>query len=158
MTLSGANFKSGETVKVYWDSTSGTLLNTLTANGSCAISGGMHVPAAVNGAHTLIAVGQTSGEPATHSFSVVARETLNPTSTADGAKVNVAVSGFKANQVVTVRWNTRDRPVLATVTTNGTGGATTSFNVPPSAASGHHSVFAVGTGGNPSANATLTIP
>jgi hypothetical protein len=150
----GSNFKSAESVKVYWDSTASTPLFIATSGGSCAVTGTFAVPAVVNGAHHLIAVGQTSGQSATSTFTVVAAEKLSPVTGPVGTHVTVTLTGFKASQSATLHWKMAAGTVLATVTTNSTGGATTSFTVPADVA-GAHTVYAVGSGA-PTATATFT--
>ncbi len=156
VSVGGTNFKSGESVKLYWDSTSSTALATATANSSCAISATIHVPSAVTGAHSLIAVGQTSGESGRHGFIVNAAEILSPSSAAAGGHVTASLTGFKAGQSVSIRWGSSSGTVLTTLTTDGAGHGVKTFTVPASAGTGAHSVFAVGTGG-PTTSATLTV-
>jgi hypothetical protein len=156
VSLSGAKFKSGESVKVFWDA-SATPVATLTAGASCAISGTVLVPAAPNGAHTLKAIGQTSGQSASHTFTVAASERLSPTSAAHGATVTVILRGFKASQSVAVHWNASNGPVLTTISTTSVGSANATFAVPASASSGSHNVVAVASGG-PTTTAPLTVP
>ena len=154
-TVNGTNFKSGESVKVYWDSTSSTPLSTTTANSSCAISAGLTVPVALNGAHTLIAVGQTSGQRGSATFTVLAAEKLSPTSGPTGTSVSATLNGFKATQPVTLHLDSTSGTVLGTVTTSTTGVATKSFTM-PATTNGAHTVFAVGSG-SPTATATFTV-
>jgi hypothetical protein len=110
----------------------------------------------VNGAHSLIAVGQTSGKSASHNFTVQAAETLSPTSVAAGGAVTVNLTGFRASQSVSIHWNTSTGPVLTTLTTDSAGHGIKTFAVPSGAAPANHAVFAVGSGG-PSTSATLTV-
>jgi hypothetical protein len=151
-TVNGTNFKSGERVKIFWDTTSSTPLSTPTASGTCGVSASTTVPAAVNGPHTLIAVGQTSGKSASSTFTVRAAEKLAPASGVTGTRVTAALSGFKAHQAVTLRWDTTSGTVLATVATNAAGGATATFRV-PSTTRGTHRVLGIATG-----IATVSVP
>ncbi len=156
VALAGSNFKSGESVKVFLDSTSSPTLATLTANGSCAISGSIHVPAAVNGPHTLIGVGQTSSQQATHALSMFANVVPNTPNVHVGTHVIATLTGFKASQSVTLRWdNASTGTVLATTTTGTTGSGSVSFSA-PAAVNGNHTVFAVGSGGT-IASTTLKV-
>jgi hypothetical protein len=67
VSLTGANFQAGESVKIYFDSTASTALATVTGAG---FTQAVTVPAtATAGAHQFIAVGPTSGQ-ATANFTV----------------------------------------------------------------------------------------
>jgi len=59
---SGTGFSANETVQIYWNSTTGPLLATTTADANGNIRQAITLPAnAVPGANSLIGVGQTSG-------------------------------------------------------------------------------------------------
>jgi outer membrane protein assembly factor BamB len=62
ITATGTGFQSGETVNIYLDSTSGTLLATTTTDASGNIKLPVSLPTSTTpGAHTILGVGQTSG-------------------------------------------------------------------------------------------------
>src|SRR6266487_750104 len=59
--LAGSGFLTNETVNFYWDSTSGKVLSTVTANGNGNVAQAVTIPAkATPGSHAIIAVGQIS--------------------------------------------------------------------------------------------------
>lgn len=146
LSLVAKHFKSGESIKIFWDSTSSTAKKTLTVGSSCSVTGGLNMPKGVHGPHSLIAVGQTSAQSATATVTVLQGLKLSPTSGAAGTKVTGTLSGFAAGKSVALRWNSSGGPVLATVTTGSQGGASGHFTIPAST-TGTHIVFAVAQGG-----------
>lgn len=155
-SVTGSGFKSGEVVNVYWDSTTTTAVATTTASSGCAISTSFAVPAAVNGVHTIIAKGATSGASATVSFTVIAALTLQPTAAAVGKTVTVTGGGFAASQPVSLHWKTASGTLLASATTGTTGSFTVTIKVPKGTA-GTYSVYGVEATPALTAVASLTI-
>ncbi len=72
-----------------------------------------------------------------------------------GTKVTDMLTGFEANQSVTLHWGTTTGTALGTVTTSTTGSATKVVYV-PSAVFGNHAIYAVGSGG-PTATAVFNV-
>ncbi len=71
LTIVGTGYQANESVKIYLDSTSGTLLATVTADSSGNISKAVTVPtAATPGSHNLVGVGQTSSTSFTGTVSL----------------------------------------------------------------------------------------
>ncbi|HKV58828.1 MAG TPA: PQQ-binding-like beta-propeller repeat protein [Ktedonobacteraceae bacterium] len=71
VTAAGSGFQANEQVKLYWDSTSGTLLTTATANANGNIAQAVPLPpGATPGNHSLISVGQVSQTSFTTSITI----------------------------------------------------------------------------------------
>lgn len=71
ITATGSGYQASESVKLYWDSTSGTALATATADAKGNISQTVSLPAsATPGPHSLIGVGQTSNTSFTAPVSI----------------------------------------------------------------------------------------
>lgn len=71
VTVNGTGFQAGESVQLFWNSTSGKLLATVTASAKGNISKAVTIPKnATAGAHNIIGVGQTSGQSLTAAVSV----------------------------------------------------------------------------------------
>lgn len=62
VTISGSGFQVGEPINLYWNSSSGAMLGSVSADANGNISAAASTPtAASSGANSVIAVGQTSG-------------------------------------------------------------------------------------------------
>ena len=71
VTASGSGYQPGESVNIYWDSTSGSLLATATADVNGNINHTVTTPGnATTGTHSLIGVGQTSAHSFTASLTI----------------------------------------------------------------------------------------
>lgn len=141
--MTGTNFGPTETVKVYADGIGATpaYTGTTDAAGTMVLSG--TVRATTNGPHTLIAIGQSSGDQATAPLTILARLTLKPASGLPGSRVTGTGTGFGAKETVKLHWKSPSGTVLGTTTSTGTGTATVRFTV-PSSAPGTYTVYAVG--------------
>lgn len=148
VTLTGTGFLSGEFVAVYLDTPNGMSLYAANAfpDGSFVIPSNVYWQA-VNGPHTLVAVGQTSGSTASAIFTLKALIVSQPPDGSVGTIISVKGYGFGAREAVRVYW---DAPVTLLVSTTSTligqiGGVNgLSVTVPASAARGWHIMTAVG--------------
>lgn len=136
-TVNGSGFQSGETVSVYWDSTSGTRLGTVTvgSGGSFAVS--VTIPEAVYGNHTVIVRGGTSGKEEQAPFSVRPSLSRVPTAGTVGTNVTVTMRGFGANESVQLDWDNANGQNLGSATTNGNGTATRVITIPNATVGSH---------------------
>ncbi len=141
--VAGKDFKSGEPVRIYWDSNSTPLISTSASSG-CAISGAFRVPQATLGAHFVKAVGQTSHASASAKFTVRARAVLSRASGTQGASVSVRGYGFGAGETVKAFWRSTSGTLLGSSSTSsvGTSGAI-GFHV-PTYPTGIYRVYLVG--------------
>ena len=99
-----SGFRRGETVDVRWDSTSGTTLTSFTAGSGGVGSATFRVPSSKRGAHSVYAVGRSSGRSTRAIFSVRPLMTISPSSGLRGTRVTVRLYGFGAREQITVRW------------------------------------------------------
>jgi hypothetical protein len=142
----GAAFGARETVAVYWDSTTDqpVAVARTAAGGDFKIH--FHVPQSTQGAHTVIAVGQTSGRTAHVSFDVRPSMSLTRATGEPGARDALSGAGFKAGDLVTVHWASPRGPVLGRALSSATGsfaaGRAILFTV-PNASAGTYAMYAV---------------
>ncbi len=155
ITVTGAHFGPTEAVKIFWDSTAATPLATpiTLANGSFAAT--ITVPQARLGAHTLIAVGQTSHRTASAAFQVKPAVFLSPTSGKVGASVTMSAVGFGAGETVAALWSP-GFSVLGSATSNAVGSTVVHFIV-PSKAPGSYQVVGYGVTTKAAAAAPFTV-
>jgi len=124
----GAGFAASTNVTLYWNSSFPLCSGASSSNGSFAC--GFTVPPAPGGAHVLDAVqGSTS---VTSTFTVLPSVTVDPTTAAVGALVQINGSGFAADEHAVVLWNAT--LTLCNPVTNTNGGFTCTFLVPSSVA------------------------
>ncbi len=137
ISISGSIFQAGETVNLYLDSTSSTSFATVKANGGCALASSFTVPEATYGAHSIIAVGQSSAQTGSVPFSI------NPTTRilSSGSTFGLYGFGFGAGETVTVRFDSPTGPVIGTTAANSKGSFSPVIFSKPSIS---HRLYAVG--------------
>jgi hypothetical protein len=140
---------------LYWDSVNSDPIAGVVAdsNGSAVLSG--RVPQTAGGKHNVIASGDTSRKRVTLPVTVSPKVALSPRSGKVGSSVTVDLSGYRAGEVVTVRWYTTGaatRTVRRSVTVSATGRAHFGFTVPSSTTAGSHKVEAQGDAGSKAAS------
>jgi hypothetical protein len=134
--VSGRDYRPGETVNLYIDSTSGAPKVTAVASSSGSISATIIMPDLVGGKHLILAVGQTSKNKTSIPFTLTPTVTILPTSGQNRATLTVQAKGFTANEPVKFFWDgsstseggaTTDSKGVATFTVRGpwTNGAHT---------------------------------
>jgi hypothetical protein len=151
-TVTGSNFRKGETVRVFWDSTSGTLLGTFIATSTCGLSASVVIPHATKGSHSLIALGANSNTPVSAPFTVLPALVMSPTLGHAGSSATVTVTGYGNGEGVTVKWNCAtsgcgSTTVLATGMTSSTGDFSAIVTIPSTAAPGPYTVGGIGNAG-----------
>jgi hypothetical protein len=156
-TVTGNAFKINTTVSVFFNSggNSGTFLGSQSSDASGNLPGLIvMIPNVTAGNYQIVA---TDGvNRASTSFSVPSSLSLSPTSGPTGSGVTVSGAGFFQNESVIVGWDQPGNQV-ATVTANGNGGFSTSFNVPSGATDANHTVFATGVSSRFALNATFNV-
>lgn len=159
--ITGANFKPGEPVSLYWDRIWALPRSTTLAAANGTFSTTMTVPQAVSGRHTIIALGRGSYLLSRASFVVRSTTMLLHSITPAGSQDTLRGYGFPARQRVNVYWKTSGPGglLLGTATTNvlGTLSGTTalSFTV-PSSAPGPYDIISLGTSNGGLSTLTLT--
>jgi hypothetical protein len=150
------NFGSRESVRIYWDSTATSqralFIADMEGNGTAT----MTIPDSTSSEHQIIARGVSSGIEHSAPFTVRPGIKLSASTGKVGAFTTVTLSGFAANQSVSVSWDGGSSPV-ATATTSATGRASFGLTI-PEAAVGEHTLVATGTGSQGlGAQATFTV-
>jgi hypothetical protein len=146
VTITGINL-TGAT-KVQFHGTAAPILTNTATQITTTVPAG-----ATTGPITVVTGGGTATSA---TFTVTTPKlTLNQTSGPAGTHVTAYLTGFKANQSVTLHWDTQGGTVLATTTTNALGSSITTFVV-PGAVNGNHSVYAIESGG-PNTTAVFNV-
>ena len=155
ITMSGVHFGATEAIKIFWDSTAATPLAApiTLVNGSFALT--ITVPQGKLGAHTFIAIGQTSHTTASTSFQVKPAVFLSPTSGKVGASVTLTALGFGAGETVAALWSP-GYSVVGSATSNAVGSAVIHFIV-PSRSPGPYQVVGYGVTTKAVATAPFTV-
>jgi len=155
VTIAGANLQPSAIVSIRLGSATGQLLATTTASASGAISVALKFPAATHGTKPVYAV--TGGSVvAKTTFTVEPHLALPSKAIAPGKTAKATVTGFKADQQVTVRLTSAKGRKLATLTTSTTGSGTATLTIPASTKAGDYQVYASGAG-QPTATATIKV-
>ncbi|MGC4189655.1 MAG: SH3 domain-containing protein [Thermomicrobiales bacterium] len=136
ITVSGSGYTSGESVRIYWNSTSTTPLATVTANDG-SFSTTITVPETPRGSYQVIARGASSDKQESSPFTVAPSLSRTPTSGPAGTQVSVTVRGFGANEQVRLTWDSASGQVLGTATTNSLGTGTTTIVIPAASVGSH---------------------
>jgi hypothetical protein len=133
-------FRASETVKLNFDTESGTLLGNATTNANGTGTVNVKMPESTNGWHDYVGAGQTSGLKAYGALYVDRSFALSPGSGNAGTAVTVTAKGFAGSSAMTVGWN-RTASVSGTQVCSGTtsskGSYSCSFTVPTTTAGGY---------------------
>ena len=159
ITISCTGFAAGERVNLSWDSTRNGTIAAFTAGSTGSGSTRVKVPETPGGSHTLIVKGATSRAQSNVRLTVKPSVALSPKSGNPGTRVTVTMRGFKANEVIDVRWyvtSSRTTTVKRQIVANARGSVTTTFTVPSTATAGGHKIEAVGRNGT-KASYTFTV-
>jgi hypothetical protein len=122
LTLSGVNLGASEAVSLYWDGTSGTALTGTRTDATGAFTTNTKVPLSTGGAHSFIAVGQSSGIAVSVALQVVPILALSQETAVAGATVRTQGAGFGASELVTVYWGSPTHGSVLGATTTSTRG------------------------------------
>lgn len=148
ITVTGTNFQPNEAVQVYWDVTGTTPLATGTADGTGTFVASVTIPAGLVGAHTLLAIGQTSGASDFATMIALPRLVLMPVFGAAGTQVVATGDGFGAAESVNLTLDSLGGTALGSTSSDALGsfGGVTAvtFTVPLGTPSGVHLIYAAG--------------
>ncbi len=135
--ITGSVFQAGEMVSLYLDSASSTPFASVTAGGDCALPSSFSVPEASYGSHSIIAVGQSSGQTGSVPFSI------NPTTRilSSGPTFGLYGFGFGAGETVTVHLDSPTGTVVGSTMANSKGTFSPVIFSKPSIS---HRLYAVG--------------
>jgi hypothetical protein len=148
VSLTCTGFQSGETVDVFWRSTSTTPIATFVAGPSGSGGVTFKAPAATRGQQNLIVRGRTSSRVVIRPVTVTSYLRLTPASGLGGVTVSAKAYGFKAGEEICVRWTVSPgvtTQITCALVADAVGSsASFSFVVPGDAEIGQHAVVATG--------------
>src|SRR5581483_10446245 len=151
VSLTGADFLSGEPASIHWGSRSGPVLATASAATTCDFTTGVTIPATPRGVYTLYAVGGTSGKSASASFSVTPALSLSRARGPVGSTVTLSGTGFDPNVPVAAQLDGPPGPTtLGSATTDASGNVTFGVVI-PNATYGSHTLELIEASGSTSA-------
>lgn len=157
IAVSGTQFLPGETVRLYWDSTSSQVITSVTADGAGDISGSIETPEDTAGRHLVVGMGATSGWKASRSYTLEPSLSSDPEGGDAGATIEIAVQGFGAGESVEIHWDNENGEVVGTLTTDSRGSGAGSFTIPSSGTFGPHGFVAIGAESGVSAAGTVVV-
>ncbi len=148
--ITGYGFAANENVLAYWSTGStSTLLGASTANvlGTSTLTFITLVKPL--GTYSLYLVGQTSGNYAFTSFKIIPGLSIAPISGAHGSSATITGTGYRANEMVTVKWDCgsatcTSTTTLVTVQADGNGNFTIMVQIPTGASIGKHTIGGIG--------------
>ncbi|AKG53006.1 hypothetical protein DGWBC_0319 [Dehalogenimonas sp. WBC-2] len=142
ITLTGGGFTASGSVSIFWNNSDGTALATVNADSNGSINANIIIPAAVRGAHNIIArdISTTTNTPGKQ-FTVTPKIVLNPSTGAVGSSISVTGTGFGESTSISFEWDGTAIAGVTAATTNSTGSFTKTFNI-PTAISGEHTITA----------------
>jgi hypothetical protein len=155
VALTGTNFAAREIVLLYGDRIGSTPIYTATATrvGTFAIQRGV-LPGPY-GRHTIIAVGQRSGQSASAPFFITPAAYLAASSGQQGTLDTLAGTGFAAGETVNAVWIPGGIG-LGSATASPAGSVTLTFTVPISPSSGY-TIAATGAASQATATSPFTL-
>ncbi len=148
VTFACSSLTPGHTYAVRWRLPSSTPVTTAVADLNGDLYGDFTMPPTTRGAHYLYVTDTAGGDPIRAALETLATLAISPSSGGSGAKIAVSLTGFTGNAQVSISYalTKTSQKVLATVTTNGSGSASTSIRLPATTA-GTHLFRAVETSG-----------
>ncbi|MGI8826212.1 MAG: hypothetical protein ACR2JC_11315 [Chloroflexota bacterium] len=154
--VTGASFRAGETVKVYWNATGTPPVATTIANSTGAVETSFGISLGSLGNHQVIAVGQSSHRQAAATFQITPAAFLKYSSGKKGSSNTVTVYGFAAREKVSVHWNSASGTLLGSAVTSSPGTATITFRIPSAPPATYH-IYAIGGSSKATASAPFRI-
>jgi len=157
MQLEGGGFNANETVALIWGKNAVSLGNVTTGwDGSFSLQINAPIPATPG--YNPINVVRSKQVPATitTTFRILAPSMTSSAGIRNGRAAYVVLSGFAANEQVTISWNANGGQTITTVAVNSVGYLDTSIS-PPSAPKGSYTLEALGVTSQLHAQSSLTI-
>lgn len=157
-TLSCVRFSPGEVIDIRWGSEAADIVGSRTVDSDGNASATIVVPESALGVHNVIATSQTTQLSKMAIFNTTATMRLNSTTGNVGKTIGFALTGFAANEKVTIRYTTTGSTsvLLTTLTANTLGSVTGSGVVPPSAL-GSHKIEARGVSSKKTSSGTFNV-
>ena len=158
MQLIGGGFNANEAVNIYWGKNNAVSLGNVTSayDGSFSLQINAPVPATVG--YNPINVVRSKQTPAHVEtiFHILPPKMISSAGVRSNQAVHVQLSGFAANEQVTLSWNANGGQTITMVTMGSTGAADTDV-APPSAPKGAYTLQAAGNTSQLHAQSNLTI-
>ena len=145
--MTGQGYTPNEQANIYWNYTgpgTGTNVASPTVGTSGAIHDGFTVPASVPGSYKVALVGASSHIVTTNTFTLANGLVANPTTRAPGTVSTITGSGFHANEVVNLYWDSTSGILLTATAADAQGNISSQVTFPANAPAGSHRVIAVG--------------
>ena len=156
IAVRGTGFQPGETVTIRWGGYVGPVMGTGKASSTGTISIAATVPSYANIQTLSVWAFGTSGQKASAPYRVTAWAVpsvqLSITTGRPGTKTTVLGTGYRPNEVVTVRWGSTGGAIIGTVRATSTGTIKIVVAVPVNAATGSHRIYLQ------SMSATVSVP
>lgn len=158
MQLVGGGFNANEIVALSWGKNNAVSLGNVTTGWDGSFSLQIKAPVPATPGYNPITAARTNQTPArvTTPFHILAPTMISSAGIRNGQAAHVKLSGFAANEQVTLSWNANGGQTITTVTTGSTGALDT-YIAPPSAPKGAYTLQAMGASSQLQALSSLTI-
>lgn len=163
VTVTGSNFRPGETVTIYWSKQFGPTIGVVTASSNGSISGKVSVPrSALAGNHSIVVVGIQSYSPVSKTITVttspVAKVTLSSSSGPANHIIYISGSGFGPDEIVQITWNIANGENIGLAWTDQNGAFTNwTILTPWDSSLGTYRIYAVGEISKRTTSTTYTV-
>ena len=158
MQLIGGGFNANEAVNIYWGKNNAVSLGNVTSayDGSFSLQINAPVPATVG--YNPINIVRSKQTPAHVEtiFHILPPKMISSAGVRSNQAVHIQLSGFAANEQVTLSWNANGGQTITTVTMGSTGAADTDV-APPAAPKGTYTLQATGNTSQLHAQSNLNI-
>ena len=158
MQLEGGGFNANESVALYWGKNNAVSLGNVTTgwDGSFSLQLNAPLPAAPGFNPINVVRSQQTPAKVTTIFHILPPKMISSAGIRNGQAVHVQLSGFAANEPVTLSWNANGGQTITTMTVDSIGVLDT-YIAPPSAPKGAYTLQAVGNTSLLQAQSSLTI-
>jgi hypothetical protein len=158
--LTVRGFQAGERIEIYFDSVTGTPLTAVTTNSIGVAAVTVTIPNAVNGAHTLIAVGGATSAPPvaitlSNGLDEPAEASFEATSGQPGSRIVLNLEHFWSAEQVQIFWDSRTTPSSSFVI-SPSGSYSGQITI-PTLPGGAHTVTVRGVASGKSATTDITL-
>lgn len=148
IAVNGNGFAANERVEIRWGSVNGSVLGYVNARSDGAYSASVTVPTVDAGTYYVVAVGTStyrynSGSYTVSSDTSTAYMNLNRSDAEPGSIVAVSGGGMVPGQIVQLRWNGPNGPLLGRVSVGWDGTFGGRVTIPSNATSGSGRIYAI---------------
>lgn len=156
ITVIGSNFPANRAITLRFDGSAvGTSPSIIVSSNTGSFTASFFIPSTSGGSHTVTATGGARTASTVFSVTFSPAVILSPNSGPSATAVVVTGSGFSANSLMTIRF---DSSILTTsIVTTSSGAFSSTVTVPSGATVGSHSITAVDSSGR-GASAIFSVP